>query len=152
MKDPPQRPLGRVAMVLVLSGLLLTLAGLTYMIRLRWDSMPTDAGGPDSPALEPMQRLRLTLAMLLFAVLAILIFVISTYVVIRLGRSVMERRLGDTPTKYVDVWAGYRVSQQEMDDLEQTWSEDDNSARSDDNSDETDRDDDDSQDERRTDG
>ncbi len=149
MKDRPQAPLGRVAMVLVLACLLLLLAFLTYMVRLSWDRMPADAGSGEGPALDPVQRVRLTLAMLLFAVLAILIFVISTYVVIKLGRAVMAKRVAEKPTQYVDVWGGYRVSQQELDDLEQTWGEDDKAADSGDNSEKPETDDDDSQDERR---
>ncbi len=68
-----------------------------------------------------------------------------------LGRSLTERRVSDGPTEFVDAWSSYRVSQDELDavdDCGDAVEGRDNSTPPDDNSDDTDQDDHDSQDER----
>ncbi|MCG3127876.1 MAG: hypothetical protein CHACPFDD_02748 [Phycisphaerae bacterium] len=60
------------------------------------------------------QRLGLLLATLMAAALALAAFVIGSYMVIRIGRTLISRDVGGAPTRYVDAWSNYRISDDEI--------------------------------------
>ncbi|MCH7872168.1 MAG: hypothetical protein IID33_10765 [Planctomycetes bacterium] len=151
MAEPRQRPLGRMALLLVLVVLAMTSALAAYAMSVKLRNLPIVSPPPEAGGPDPTQRLKLLLALVLAAVLAILAFVVGAYLFIRLGRSLMEKPVSDGPTEFVDVWSQYRVSQEEIDAVDAVPDydgEDDELPPPTDDGDGTDQDDDDSQDER----
>ncbi len=151
MGERAQRPLGRMALLLVLVVLALTSALIAYAMSVKLGSLPIVAPPPEAGGPDPTQRLKLLLALVLASVLAILAFVVGAYLFIRLGRSVMEKPVSDGPTEFVDAWSSYRVSQEEIDAVDVGPDFDggaDDLPPADDNGNETDQDDPGSQDER----
>lgn len=151
MAEPRQRPLGRMALLLVLVVLAMTSALAAYAMSVKLRNLPIVSPPPEAGGPDPTQRLKLLLALVLAAVLAILAFVVGAYLFIRLGRSLMEKPVSDGPTEFVDAWSSYRVTQEEIDAVDAVpdydRSDDDLPPPADDG-DGTDQDDDDSQDER----
>jgi hypothetical protein len=73
-------------------------------------------GGPDQPAPEAAaaRRLRSLFGTLTITLLLVVVFVVGASVMIRAGRMVVQRPRRRKPTRYVDAWAGYRLSQEEI--------------------------------------
>ena len=151
MADRGQRPLGRLAFLLVLVVLAMTSALAAYVMFVKLRELPIVAPPPGSSGLDPTQKLAVVMMTVLATVLAILAFVVGAYLFIRIGRSLTERRVSDGPTEFVDAWSNYRVSQDELDavdDCADAGDGRDNSTPPGDNFDDNDQDDHDSQDER----
>lgn len=107
---------GRVATVLIVAALLLTVCVSVYLFLVRNlpSGLPTGPGGElTRQALR--RKLTLLLAVVLGAVLLILAFVLGAYLVIRIGRAVSQKPVGGQPTEYVDAWSRYRLSEAEID-------------------------------------
>jgi hypothetical protein len=62
-------------------------------------------------AAREMRSLYTTLTVTLLLLLA---FVVGTYVMVRVGRAMVHRPRRREPTRYVDAWSGYRLSEQEI--------------------------------------
>ena len=148
MAKPGQRPLGRMALLLVLVVLAMTVALAAYLMSVTLRNLPIIAPPPEASGPDPTQRLKLVLALVLAAVLAILAFVVGAYLFIRLGRWLMEKPVSDGPTEFVDAWSSYRVSQEEIDAVGSAPDGDADLPPADDNGDGPDQDEHDSQDER----
>lgn len=150
MTDRKPQPLGRLALLLVLVALAMTSVLGAYVMFERLRHLPGIAPPADSGRPDPMEKLKLVLAMVLVAVLAILAFVVGAYLFIRLGRWLMSKPLSDGPTEFVDAWSEYRVTQDEIDAVDGMFDDDggDNSTPPGDNSGEPDQDDHESPDER----
>jgi hypothetical protein len=71
---------------------------------------PEQAGTPAAAARQ-MRSLYTTLTVTLLLLLA---FVVGTYVMVRVGRAIVRRPRRREPTRYVDAWTGYRLSEQEI--------------------------------------
>ena len=111
--DPSRR---RWAGRLVVGSVLLVV-GLIVLVVLYWAvglaGMPV---APPEPQGEPV-RLRRTayaLAVLLVALLLVLLFVVGAYLSLRLGRLVVEHRVGGKPTPYFDAWSQYRLTDDQI--------------------------------------
>lgn len=110
---------GRSAMLVVLVTLILTLAGATYLMYMSEAdtgtlplSVSNASGGPTDSDTET--RLFIKLSILLVSVLLIMLFVIGSYLLIRVGRSVAGKPVGGSPTEYVDAWASYRITDEQI--------------------------------------
>jgi len=64
-----------------------------------------------APDARRMRSLYTTLTVTLLLLLA---FVVGTYVMVRVGRAIVRRPRRREPTRYVDAWTGYRLSEQEI--------------------------------------
>jgi len=110
----------RIVLGLVLSALLLVVAGVAYLSILRAsqpelpEQPPASERTDEVPPAE-VKRLSYTLALLLVAVLLILAFVVGAYLVIRVGRLLTRDSVGGQPTHYVDAWSQYRVTDDQID-------------------------------------
>ena len=67
--------------------------------------------GAQPAAARQMRSLYTTLTVTLLLLLA---FVVGTYVMVRVGRAIVRRPRRREPTRYVDAWTGYRLSEQEI--------------------------------------
>lgn len=64
------------------------------------------------------QQLTSTMKFLLLSTLLLLVFFVGAYLIVRSGRSVKKRAAKPAaPTPYIDAWAHYRISQDEIDQL-----------------------------------
>lgn len=64
------------------------------------------------------QQLTSTMKFLLLSTMLLLVFFIGAYLILRFGRAVKKRSAkGAAPTAYIDAWAHYRISQEEIDRL-----------------------------------
>ncbi|TWT42178.1 hypothetical protein RAS1_33080 [Phycisphaerae bacterium RAS1] len=119
MASSSQITYGRAAAVVVFLALLVTFSAVLYLAV----SRPLDVPASNSPeqnevAMQRLQAKRLSIMLLLMfgAMLLILVFVIGSYLLIRAGKVVTERRVGGEPTEYVDAWAKYRVTDEQIAD------------------------------------
>ncbi len=120
-QDTPQ---ARVVIAVVLVVLVLALAGIGYLLVSQWmlltsaRSAPGAADGARPAVLDTRQpevrRLMYRMAVLLAALLLILIFVVGSYLLIRIGRAITRKPVGGQPTEYVDAWSRYRLSDEEI--------------------------------------
>ena len=106
---------GRTAMVLVLIALLLTVCVAVYLFLARALSPGTPGESVGDTALLMRGKLLVLLMVVLGAILLILVFVIGSYALMRVGRSVSRKRVGGKPTEYSDAWSEYRLSQEQID-------------------------------------
>ena len=107
MGRSPKRTPGRTALVLMFFALVAIVCVAVYAFLVgRLD--------PESPGEITGQHLRAELSILLAAILLILIFVVGSYLLIRIGRSVAQKRVGGKPTEYVDAWSRYRLTEEEI--------------------------------------
>jgi hypothetical protein len=114
MPNPAGKSYGRAATVGVLLALLLTITAGVYVFAARFGqpSLAIDAVDPVAQT-RHFTRLTLLLTILLASVLLVLLFVIGSYFVIRLGK-ILRTPVGGTPTPYVDAWRSYRVTDEEI--------------------------------------
>lgn len=63
-----------------------------------------------------IRQLSYMLAVLLVAALLILLFVISLYLISRIGRALLRKPVGGRPTPYVDAWSQYRLTDEEIEE------------------------------------
>ncbi len=71
---------------------------------------------PEQPGAQPAaaRRVRSLYTTLTVTLLLLLAFVVGTYVMVRVGRAIVRRPRRRQPTRYVDAWTGYRLSEQEI--------------------------------------
>lgn len=72
-----------------------------------------------------------TMKFLLLSTLLLLVFFVGAYLILRFGRMVKKSaQKPAAPTSYIDAWAHYRISQEEIDRLTKGGApEDDNTGR-----------------------
>lgn len=115
MSAPTSRSYGRAALIGVLLGLLLVITAGVYVHIGRLEasgSLAADAGDPEAEA-RRIARLTVLLAVLLISALLLLLFVVGSYLVIRIGR-MLQTPVGGPPTTYVDAWQSYRVTPEQI--------------------------------------
>jgi len=116
MSRTPGPTYGRAAMFGVLIALVLTITAGVYMFIERY---PTDALTAAPLMLDPqaeglrVKRLVLLLTILLISCLLVLLFVVGSYLLIRIGRFVRKPVAGK-PTEYVDAWQQYRLTDEQI--------------------------------------
>ena len=119
MLDFGGQPQGRTAMLLILLALMLTVATAAYLVFTKGGADEADTLAVDQPErpidARPARQLFYKLSILLVSLLLILIFVIGSYLLIRIGRAVTGKPIGGKATEYVDAWGSYRLSQEEID-------------------------------------
>ena len=103
---------GRAALLLVLVGLLLTVAAGIY-------AFFAHSPGGDAPSSEPAagmseKRQFALLLLLLISALLILLFVLGAYLLINVGRLIARDRVGGKPTVYTDAWQNYRLTDEQI--------------------------------------
>jgi hypothetical protein len=116
MPRSPGPTYGRAAMLGVLIALVLTVSAGVYMFMARYatDALPEDPLAADPQAeLQQVKRLILLLTILLISCLLILLFVVGSYLLIRVGRFVRQPVAGK-PTEYVDAWQQYRLTDEQI--------------------------------------
>ncbi len=59
-------------------------------------------------------KLMMLLVVMLGSLLLIMLFVIGSYLFMRIGREVAQKPVGGEPTEYSDAWSNYRVSDEEI--------------------------------------
>ncbi len=116
---PPPR--GRTALLIVLAGLVLAASVSALLAIWRYTSSPTAPVAAERPPIEletgDVRRLGALLAVMLLATVAILAFIVGAYLVMRVGKSLMARNVGGSPTTYVDAWTQYRLSEERIAEL-----------------------------------
>lgn len=117
---PEHRHPSRLAIAFVVVGLALSAIGIGYMVHLgRPRSLPAVAAAEGGPrATEPSalyRELNALYRMLLHAFLLFLAFLFGSYLMVRIGRRVLHRQALKERTEYVDAWASYRLTQDEID-------------------------------------
>jgi hypothetical protein len=115
-----RRHASRLAIVFVVVGLALSAIGIRYMIYLgRPRSLPPVAVVEDRPrSTEPSalyRELNALYRMLFHAFFLFLAFLFGSYLMVRIGRRVLERKVPRERTEYVDAWGSYRLTQDEID-------------------------------------
>ncbi|GEM_PF-1097769 len=117
MWSPRHRPLGRTALLAGLAVLLVTIGTAVYLVlgQDRLGPGGIDPGREGAGRLTTdVRRLAALLTILLVSALLALLFVIGTYVLLRVGRWVARSRLGGSPTPYVDAWSRYRLTEDQI--------------------------------------
>ncbi len=115
-----RRHASRLAIVFVVVGLALSAIGIRYMIYLgRPRSLPPIVKPEDHPPIaEPSalyRELNALYRMLFHAFLLFLAFLFGSYLMVRIGRRVLDRKPVRERTEYVDAWTNYRLTQDEID-------------------------------------
>jgi ABC-type Fe3+ transport system permease subunit len=114
MSEQRQTSYGRAAMIGVLIALLLLICVGTYLILGRFPRTDAMVPGEDAVARNrETARLSLLLATLLMSALLILLFVLGSYLLIRIGRAI-KAPVGGKPTEYVDAWQQYRLTDDDI--------------------------------------
>lgn len=119
--QPKQRHPSRLAIAFVVVGLALSAIGIRYMVHLgRPRSLPPVAVSDEAQprAAEPSalyRELNALYRMLLHAFVLFLAFLFGSYLMVRIGRRVLHRKPFRERTEYVDAWASYRLTQDEID-------------------------------------
>jgi hypothetical protein len=106
---------GRLAVLLIVLALLLVVCVALYFFitnRLAASVARLAAGEVSREAV--MAELSRMVAILLGAALAILAFAIGAYVFIGIGRAISRPAASKEPTKYIDAWGRYRVSDEQI--------------------------------------
>ena len=119
MPDSPRPNYGRLATLLVLGALVLTVCAAVYVFVGHHGTQPaSDSAVLTQPELEQQsgaaRRLATMLTIALISALLILLFAIGAYLVIRAGQFVARGHVGGKPTAYVDAWSQYRLSDEQI--------------------------------------
>lgn len=110
---------GRTVTLAVLGLLLVTVCATVYVF-LAQQQGPAPALGVITAEEEAEQaaaqarRLATLLTILLVSALLILLYMLGAYLVIRVGQAVSHPPVGGRPTRYVDVWSDYRLTEEEI--------------------------------------
>lgn len=115
----PQGSAGRTATMLVLAALILIVCAAVYLFVSRPAQVPAPADGISSAEeadrlVGEARRAALLLTILLISALLILLYVLGAYLVIRIGQMVARHQVGGKPTRYVDAWAQYRLTDEQI--------------------------------------
>lgn len=112
MRSDQHRP-SRLAIAFVTVGLALSAIGIAYIVYAgRPRELPALTASPDDARLEHLDAL---MRMLTNSFLLFLVFLIGSYLIVRIGRRVRDRKLHHERTEYVDAWGNYRLTQDEID-------------------------------------
>ena len=110
---------GRTVTLAVLGLLLVTVCATVYVF-LAQQHGPTPSVGvitaeeEAEQAVAQARRLATLLTMLLVSALLILLYMLGAYLVIRVGQAVSRQPVGGRPTRYVDVWSDYRLTEEQI--------------------------------------
>lgn len=99
-----------MALVVMLIALLVTVCVSMYLFLVRRFSPAAGEMTPERFRAE----VTLLMTILLGAALLIIVFVIGAYLFIRIGQFVSEKPRPEQPTKYVDAWSQYRLTEEEI--------------------------------------
>lgn len=105
---------GRIAVLLMTVGLFLVVGGAVYIFVLQSSGAPATLSNDSEYQAIAANRVRALVSVLLISALLILIFVIGSYILIRVGQAVTHRTVRNKPTQYVDAWSQARVSPEEI--------------------------------------
>ena len=108
-------PPGYAAMMIMIIAMLATVCVSVYLFLTRQLRTADPGLPPDQMTRDVMRhKLAVLLVVMLGAVLLIMLFVIGSYLFMRIGREVSRKPVGGEPTEYSDAWSGYRVSDEEI--------------------------------------
>jgi hypothetical protein len=113
----PYRP-SRLAVAFVVFGLALSALGFGYIIYTTGREYQLPPAAPPAGAPEiaaKAHQINALLRLLLHSFLLFLAFLLGSYLIVRVGRSVVARRAERQRTRYMDVWSSYRLTQEEID-------------------------------------
>ncbi len=110
---------GRTATMLVLAALILIVCAAVYLFVARPARLPAPTDGVSTTEeaarlVAEARRAALLLTILLISALLILLYVLGAYLVIRIGQMVARHQIGGRPTHYVDAWAQYRLTDEQI--------------------------------------
>jgi len=105
--------------MLVLAALILIVCAAVYLFVARPAQLPAPTDGISTAEeaarlLHEARRAALLLTILLISALLILLYVLGAYLVIRIGQMVARHQVGGKPTHYVDAWAQYRLTNEQI--------------------------------------
>jgi hypothetical protein len=112
MRSDHHRP-SRLAIAFVVVGLALSAIGIAYIIYAgRERGLPPISAPQPDPRVQQLEALvrMLTLSFLLF-----LVFLVGSYLMVRIGRRLLHHAPFRGPSEYVDVWGNYRLTQDQID-------------------------------------
>ena len=118
--QPEQRRPSRLAVTFVVVGLALSALGIAYLSYAgrarRLPSLLSTASAPAHRAkVERIGEAKALMRMLLHSSLLFLAFVFGSYLIVRIGRDMLDRRAQRAGSEYVDAWSHYRLTQEEID-------------------------------------
>jgi hypothetical protein len=88
---------------------LLLLAVLLHQLNLAPGTTTADGGNAE---LDPESRRTIyVLAVSLISILLLVVFLVSLYLLVRMGQALKRPSVGGPPTRYVDAWSQYRLSE-----------------------------------------
>jgi hypothetical protein len=102
----------RLAIVFVVVGLALSAIGIAYLAAPVERELPAITRPPDELRIQQLDAL---LRMLTHSFFLFLAFLLGSYLMVRIGRRVLDRKQAAQRTAYVDAWSNYRLSQDEID-------------------------------------
>jgi hypothetical protein len=106
---------GRTLPLVLLLGLVLLLAAGSYLVVRTQTRAPQAGGEGASGALATdVRRAGSSAGKLLLSFLLLLAFLIGSYLIVRVGRRVVHGPVHAGPTRYVDAWGRYRVTEEQI--------------------------------------
>lgn len=117
MQPEPQQP-SRLAVGFVVVGLALTAISIAYIVYAgRERHLPPIIAPPGGhPEIEArIDEMKALLRLLIHSFVLFLAFLLGSYAVVRVGRRVLAHKRSPKRTEYIDAWANYRLTQDQID-------------------------------------
>jgi ABC-type uncharacterized transport system fused permease/ATPase subunit len=116
MNSSGHRSYGRWAIWLIFVALLILVAvgSYTFVARSSDRAPAAERIVTSEQGFNEARRLGALMILMLVAMLLILLFVIGSYLLIRIGREITRKSEQHKPTKYVDAWSQYRLTDEQI--------------------------------------
>jgi hypothetical protein len=107
------QPVSRLAIGFVVVGLALSAIGIAYII---YSGRPRELPplSDPEPHRQRVEQVDALLRMLMHSFFLFMAFLFGSYLMVRIGRRVLDHKPGRARTEYVDAWGSYRLTQDEI--------------------------------------
>lgn len=116
--DTPQE--SRFAGAFIVLGLSLAVVGILYLVWMQrvQELAPLQfdpAGRPIDDAPAPASRPMALMSALVYTFVIFLAFLVGSFLMVRVGRYLVDRNAPPRRSEYVDAWGSYRITEAEID-------------------------------------